>query len=170
MTLLEELSSSWKLRRCASVGPGARATGLIWIHGPGVVQLGARVVLDASRAPIQLKTFTPESRIILGDDVVVESGTSIEAVLSVEVGARTRLGCFSKLMDNNFHPLTGNRLERPPSAPVLIGEDVEIGVRAILLAGAHVGSGATVRAGTVITRRLRVPERGIAQGLPAVLR
>jgi acetyltransferase-like isoleucine patch superfamily enzyme len=70
-------------------------------------------------------------------------------------------------MDNNFHPLVGNRHARPPSRPVRVGEDVEIGARAILLPGAEVGSGAIVGAGTVITRRVRVPPGGKASGLPA---
>src|SRR5262249_34578981 len=157
-----------KLRRCAAVGRGVRAKGRIWIHGPGIVRLGDGVVLDGELAAIELKACDPDSEIVLGDGVEVGPGTSIESVVSVSIGARTRLGCFVKVMDNNFHPLTGDRLKRPPSMPVRIGEEAEIGDRAILLAGSQVGSRARVWPAAVLSRRTPVPEGGTAKGVPAV--
>jgi len=166
---LRGLAARWKLRRCVSFGRSVRAFGRVWVHGPGKVRLGDRVVLDASWAPIELKTIEPSSEIVIGDDVYIAGGTSIEAVVSVIVGARSRLGRFSKLLDNHFHPLVGDRHWRPPSAPVRVGEDVKVGARAILLAGAQVESRATIRAGTVITRRVHVAPGRTASGLPAVV-
>jgi len=127
------------------------------------------VVLDAFDYPIELHAQEPGSRLVLGDGVYIGGGSSIEAVVSVTIGARSRLGSFTKVMDNHFHPLWGNRHFKPPSVPVVVGEDVEIGSRAILMAGAEVGNGAIVRAGAVITRRARVPPFGKAYGLPAVV-
>jgi acetyltransferase-like isoleucine patch superfamily enzyme len=159
----------WKLRRCAQVGHATRVRGRVWVHGRGRVKIGAGVVLDAAHHPIELHALEEESEIVIGDGVHVAGGTSIEAVVSVRIGARSRLGSFSKVMDNHFHPLQGDRLKRPPSVPVTVGEDVEIGPRAILLAGVQVGSGATVRSGSVITRSLKIPPGAIAYGLPAVV-
>lgn len=48
---------------------------------------------------------------------------------------------------------------------VVIGDDVWIGARAIVLAGVRIGSGAVIGAGAVVTRA--VPEGAIAAGVPA---
>ena len=87
----------------------------------------------------------------------------------MKLGARTRLGAFAKVIDNHFHPLLGNRHARPPSVPVIVGEDVDIAPRAILLAGAQVGDGGGVGPAAVITRRTVVPPGRTARGMPAVV-
>jgi acetyltransferase-like isoleucine patch superfamily enzyme len=141
----------------------------VLVVGPGSVQVGDDVLLDGAWAPIELKTFDPDSQIVLGDRVRIESGTSIEAVASVRIGAGARLGTFSKVMDNHFHLLAGARHARPPSDPVEIGEGALIGDRAVLVAGARVGTGAVVRAGAVVGRRLPVPAGAVASGNPSRL-
>jgi acetyltransferase-like isoleucine patch superfamily enzyme len=159
----------WDLRRCAHVGRSVRVLGRVWVRGGGRITVGDGVVLDASHYPIELFALEPSSEIVIGDGVRIGGGTSIEAVASVRIGARSRLGGFTKVMDNHFHSLLGDRHWRPPSVPVTVGEDVDIGPRAILLAGAEVGNGAIIRAGTVISRRTRVPPAGTAYGFPAVV-
>lgn len=167
MDLFEEAAARWKLRRCAHVGRAPRVHGRVWIHGRGIIRLGHDVVLDGAHQPIELHALEPASEIVIGDGVHLEGGVSVEAVISVTIGARSRLRSFSRVLDNNFHPLRGNRHWRPPSAKVVIGEDVDVGVRAILLAGVTVGDGATIRSGTVLTRKLRVPPHALARGFPA---
>ena len=169
MNSFRDIISRWKLRRCAQVGRESEARGRIWIHGRGKVRIGEGVILDGSHYPIELHALEPGSVIEIGDGVHIAGGASIEAVVSVSVGAGTRIGSFARLMDNNFHPLMGNRHWRPPSAPVRVGREVEIGARAILLAGSEVGDRATVGPATVITRRLRVAAGQKISGAPAVV-
>ena len=64
--------------------------------------------------------------------------------------------------------MSGKRNERPPSVPVVIEDDVELGPRAILLPGAHLGRGTRVVAASVVTRR--VPPYSLVSGVPAILR
>ncbi len=52
-----------------------------------------------------------------------------------------------------------------PSEPVVIGDDVWIGTRAIFLPGVKIGKGAIIGAGAVITKD--VPEYAIVGGNPA---
>jgi acetyltransferase-like isoleucine patch superfamily enzyme len=163
------LLTRWKLRRCARVGAGTMARGRIWVHGRGAVKIGKGVVLDGSHHPIELHALERDAVIEIGDGARIEGGASIEAVMSVTVGADTRIGSFARVMDNHFHPLVGDRHWRPPSSPVRVGAKVEIGARAILLAGAQVEDHATVRAGTVLTRKTRVPAGRTACGAPAVV-
>jgi acetyltransferase-like isoleucine patch superfamily enzyme len=142
----------------------------VWVHGPGVVRLGQGVLLDGALAPIELKTFHGTSEIVIDDFAEIGPGTSIEAVVSVRVGARCRLGAFAKVMDNNFHALAGDRLARPAtSLPVRLGEGARIGERAIVLAGAVVEPLGQVAPGSVLTRRTPVPPHRTARGVPAVI-
>lgn len=148
---LATLRARYELRGCASVGRAPRASGRVWIHGDGMVHVGNDVFLDAENAPIELYSW-PGAEIVIGDDVHIEGGTSIEATESVVVGARSRLGPFCRVMDSHFHPLVGDRNVRPASHPVVIEADVALGSRSIVLAGAHVERGASVEAGTVVRR------------------
>ena len=52
-----------------------------------------------------------------------------------------------------------------PEAPVVIGDDVWIGARAIILPGVHVGAGAVIGAGAVVTKD--VPDYAVVGGNPA---
>jgi acetyltransferase-like isoleucine patch superfamily enzyme len=162
---LTDLATRLKLLRCARVGTGTRVYGRVWIHGAGDVTLGARVVLDGRTVPIELHADLPGSRIIIGDDVVIEGGASLEAQESIVVGHRCHLGSFVKVMDNHFHPLRGNRHQRPQSTAVRIEDDVVVEARAILLPGAHLQRACRVCLGAVVSRR--VPEGAIVAGVPA---
>lgn len=150
---LEILVSRLKLRRCRTVGDLPTVLGRVWIHGDGEVYLGSRVVLDGRIAPIELHAHRG-GRIVLHDDVVLEGGTSIEAQESVTIGARSHLGCWCKVLDNHYHPLRGNRHERPASVPLVIEESVTVGHYAILLPGTYLQTGARVMPRTVISRRI----------------
>lgn len=164
--LLRDLATRVALRRCAEVGRGAVARGTIWIHGAGQVRVGERVILDGRAAPIELHAGEG-AEIVLGDDVRVDGGASIEAQGSVRIGARSHVGRFCKVLDNHFHRTTA-REERPASAPIVVEEDVDLGVRSILLPGVRVGRAAVIRAGTVVARP--IPPGAVAAGLPLTVR
>jgi acetyltransferase-like isoleucine patch superfamily enzyme len=150
---LEEAVARAKLRSCAHVGSSPRVLGRVWIHGGGSVRIGNRVLLDGRRAPIELHC-SRGAEIVFGDDVTVEGGTSLEAQALIAVGNGCRLGSFTKVLDNHFHPVKGDRHQRPQSVKVIIEDGAEIGTRAILLPGAHIEKGARIGAGAVISRRV----------------
>jgi acetyltransferase-like isoleucine patch superfamily enzyme len=125
--------------------------------------IGERVLLDGTRAPIELHA-EPGAQLTIGDDTIVEGGTSIEATLAVSIGARAHIGMYCKIMDNHFHALA-ERDARPPARAVVVDEDVELGPHVILMAGAHVGRGAVVEASTVVGRPIE--PYAVARGNPA---
>lgn len=159
-TLLDRLRTTLALRRCASRGRDIRVAGRLWIHGEGRVVLGDRVTFDARSAPIELFPWAG-AEIVIGDDVVLEGGTSIECTESISLGAGTRVGAFSRIMDNHFHPLVGDRHIRPRPRPVVLEDDVHIGPRSVVMAGAHLPRGARFGAASVIRRGER-PELRLA--------
>jgi acetyltransferase-like isoleucine patch superfamily enzyme len=160
---LRDAASRLKLWRCARVGASPRVLGKVWIHGEGQVRLGDRVTLDGRVAPIELHA-EPGAEIVIGNDVRIEGGASLEAQHSIVVGDHCRIGGFAKVLDNNFHPVSGNRHQRPVSTAVVIEEGAEVGVRAILLPGAHVQKGARIGTGSVISRR--IPAGVTVSGVP----
>jgi serine acetyltransferase len=163
---LRRAAQWWKLRRCEEVGRGVRALGRIWIHGGGAIRLADGVLLDGRVVPIELHAARG-AEILLGPGVRVDGGASLEAECSIVIGARVHVGRWCKILDNHFHRV-GARDERPESVPVIVEDDADLGPRAILLPGAHVGRAACIGPGAVLTRA--VPEGSVVAGLPALVR
>jgi acetyltransferase-like isoleucine patch superfamily enzyme len=151
--IVSAISARARLRACARVGRLAQVRGRVWIHGAGVVCIGDRVHIDARQAPVELHAG-PGARLVIGDDVTIGSGASIEAMQSVTIGDRAKVGGFARIMDNHFHRVVGDRLETPESAPVHVGSDASIGWRAIILPGTTVTPGTVIRPGSTARSKL----------------
>jgi acetyltransferase-like isoleucine patch superfamily enzyme len=104
---------------------------------------------------------------LIGNDVRIEGGSSVEALQAIVIGNDCRLGSFSKLIDNHFHTPGGDRSRRPASMRVELEDGVEVGSRAILLPGAHIERGSRVGPGTVISRR--IPSGVLVSGNPPMV-
>ncbi len=89
--------------------------------------------------------------------------TEIHAGSSVTIGERCMVAWDCVIMDRDYHAIDGSGKESVK--PVIIDDDVWIGCRAIILKGVHVGKGAVVGAGAVVTKD--VPEFAIVGGNPA---
>ena len=151
---LDALRARLALWRCAAIGEGVQVRGRVWIHGGGEVVLGDRVVLDGGEVGVELHA-EPHGTIVIGDGVVLKAGASVEAEELVIIGDRCELGRFSRVMDNHFHPVDGDRHQRPASQPVRLGEGVVLGDRAVVLPGAELGDGVRLAADTVVGRKVR---------------
>jgi acetyltransferase-like isoleucine patch superfamily enzyme len=147
--LVMALKSRFVLRRCLEVGLAPSVSGRVWIHDGGTVRIGDRVTFDASTAPIELHAF-PGAEIIIGNDVHLEGGASIEAYRSVTIGDGARLGGYCKVIDNHLHTVRGDRHRRPKSVPVIIEPGAHVGRRAIVFPGAVVTAGSAVRPATIV--------------------
>jgi acetyltransferase-like isoleucine patch superfamily enzyme len=100
--------------------------------------------------------------ISIGDDVFVNARSEIRCEQSISIGAGTTISFDVVIMDTDFHHLDGS-LGRV--APVVVGEHVWIGARAMVLKGVSIGAGAVVAAGALITRD--VPAGALVAGVPA---
>jgi len=102
----------------------------------------------------------------LGDGVYLNAGCVVLDSAPVSVGANTMLGPGVHIYCADHHRDAKKRragIER--ALPVVIGQDVWIGGRAILLPGITVGDGAIVAAGAVVTKDVKSGER--VAGIPA---
>jgi acetyltransferase-like isoleucine patch superfamily enzyme len=105
---------------------------------------------------------TGEAALVIGDRVSIGDRTQIHCGERVTIGAGTLISWDCVIMDRDYHNPDGGA-ER--TAPVVIGKNVWVGCRAIILKGVTIGDGAVVGAGSVVTRD--VPPCTLVAGNPA---
>jgi acetyltransferase-like isoleucine patch superfamily enzyme len=98
----------------------------------------------------------------IGNGTYLNRNTVVIATERVTIGCDCKIAWDVNIMDSDFHALPGKELE---SKPVVIDDDVWIGCRAIILKGVHIGRGAIVAAGAVVTKD--VPAYALVGGVPA---
>jgi len=81
----------------------------------------------------------------------------------IKIGDYVAISRGVAISDSNEHTIKG--MEEPGLKPVLIGEHVGIGMRAMILTGVNIGNGAIIAAGAVVTRD--VPAKCFVAGVPA---
>jgi acetyltransferase-like isoleucine patch superfamily enzyme len=124
-----------------------------------------------------------EGHVKVGDYSLL-NGALIMAEESIEIGSYCLISWNVGIADSDFHPIDAaqrrqdalalspylpNRPARPKirTAPVKIGNNVWIGMGAVILKGVTIGDNSVVAAGAVVTRS--VPANTIVAGNPAVV-
>jgi acetyltransferase-like isoleucine patch superfamily enzyme len=125
------------------------------MHVDGVVSLqrGVRIVVDSGRLSIGHETN------------VNGLGTKILVADAITIGAGCTFSWDVQLLDNDFHTMTVGGVQQPSAAPIVIGDRVWVGTRAIVLKGVTIGDGAIVAAGAIVTKD--VPANAVVAGIPA---
>ncbi|MBK8480813.1 MAG: acyltransferase [Proteobacteria bacterium] len=175
-------------------GADLRAYGAATVYrdGHSVLRCGrhGRLFEGAELRSARESSRTPAASLELGDHVFVKRGACVVAKSArlqvgshVAIGARATLlathaeiviGDYCRLAGDVFVSTANHRFEDPTRPviqqgfryqPVVIGRDVWIGQRAIVLPGVHLGDGSIVAAGAVVTRD--VPALAVVAGVPA---
>lgn len=124
-----------------------------------------------------LTTVRYGAEIIIGNNVGM-SGTIVVAASSVKIGNRVFCGANTTITDTDSHSLDfrdrvpsafsqkeKNWIEPVGIAPIVIEDDVFLGLNSIVLKGVHIGKGTVVAAGSIVVNDL--PAYSIAAGQPA---
>lgn len=82
---------------------------------------------------------------------------------SIKIGERAAIAHDVTIMDSDAHSIVENGFEM--TKPIVIGDDVWIGSRAMILKGVTIGNGAVVAAGAIVTKD--VPANVLVAGIPA---
>jgi acetyltransferase-like isoleucine patch superfamily enzyme len=108
----------------------------------------------------------PDGEVILGDYVTL-ADPIISTNGRVEFGSHSMIGWDSVVADTPYAvpPRTRPEADQPKSADIVIGENVWIGARAVILAGARIGDNSIVGAASVVD--FEVPPNSIVAGNPA---
>ncbi len=118
--------------------------------------------------PVVLCTWQPGAVLEIGNNFGMTGGT-LCAAGRIKVGDNVAVGANTTIMDTDFHLLDPvERRARPTearTAPVVIEDDVFIGMNCLVLKGVTIGRGSVVGAGSVVTRS--VPPGVIVAGNPA---
>ena len=110
--------------------------------------------------------------VLVGTSAIIDGHVTIGRQVSIQgrvyIPTHTQIGSFvfigpGAVLTNDKYPLR-QRASYRPEGPVL-ADHVTIGANATLLPGVHIGEGAMVAAGSVVTRD--VPAWSLAIGVPA---
>lgn len=149
------------LRKC-KLGSFVSINGKPKVRAEGNIVIGNRVRIwsEFSRAKILTKSG---GSLKIGDNSRI-NGAHISAVDSITIGKNVRIGPYSIILDSDFHNIadhfaTGN------SDSIIIEDDVWIAVSCIILKGVHIGKGAVIAAGSVVTKD--VAPNSVYGGVPA---
>ena len=157
------LLGKWRLRRCTRVGRLPRVYGRPRITNPGEIAIGDKFLFFSTTVPSEMVAHAG-GRIEIGDSVFVNYGTSISAHKLVRIGDGSQLGSYVCLMDNDYHSVE-DRAKAGVSKPIILGRNVWLGVRVIVLKGVTIGDNAVIGAGSVVTHD--IPANAVAAGVPA---
>jgi len=105
------------------------------------------------------------ARLKIGSRCSIGDRTEIHCGESVFIGDRVIIAWDCNILDRDYHSVDDQE-ER--TSPVVIGSDVWIGCRSIVLKGVSIGDGAVVAAGSVVTKD--VPAYTLVAGNPAQIK
>lgn len=117
-------------------------------------------------------------------DFTLLNGALLMAEKRIEIGSHCLISWNVGIADSDFHPLApAQRLldaqalapyfaDRPPrpaiaTAPVIISDNVWIGMNAVILKGVTIGENSVIAAGSVVTKN--VPANVVVAGNPGVI-
>ncbi len=110
--------------------------------------------------PCIISAFNAGTKITIGDNSGF-SGTVIAAFAGISIGRNVKCGANTLITDSNWHaddPRSGD------PAPVIIGDNVWLGVNSVVLKGVTIGDNAMIGANSVVTRD--IPANTVAAGNP----
>lgn len=145
----------------------------IYINNKGRIVIGNKVSLksypDGTVYRTALSTYFPEAKIIIGNNCKL-NGTVIHCNEYIEIGDNSMFGPGTVICDNDSHRVVidhAKRNTKPISKPIIIKENVWIGMNCIIMKGVTIGKNSIVAAGSVVTKS--VPDNCLYGGNPAKL-
>jgi acetyltransferase-like isoleucine patch superfamily enzyme len=106
-----------------------------------------------------LSTHTKEAKIIIGDNCGF-SGTTIGAALEIKIGNNVLVGANAIITDFDWHSDRNNT----QSKPVIIHDNVWVGVNSTILKGVTIGENSIIGANSLVVKD--IPANVIAGGNP----
>jgi acetyltransferase-like isoleucine patch superfamily enzyme len=142
------------------------------VKNKGKIELGNHVYLDSRPDGESYKTglfaHLKCSIIQIGDESLLH-GTIIHSRDSVIIGKNCMFGPGVVILDNDSHNTsidpTIRRTGKIVALPVIIGNNVWVGMHTIIMKGVHIGDNSIIASGSVITKD--VPPNQLFGGNPA---
>jgi len=134
----------------------------IWLVAGRVVFKGSARIGHGSKVSVGGR-----GKLILGDRFTISAESTIVTNKKVEIGNNVLFSWDILLADTDFHDIKNSGGEViNPDAPVIIGDNVWVGCRSMILKGSKIPSGTIVAAGTTITSTVNYGKNSIVGGNP----
>ncbi len=150
-----------QFKRC---GPDCVFEAGVLVFHPENIELGANVYVGHHAI---LKGYC-KNLMRIGDEAWIGQQAFLHSAGGIDIGARVGIGPGVRII-TSAHAEAGRHvpiLSSPVElAPVIIEDDCDLGVGAIVLPGVRIGRGAQIGAGAVVTKD--VPPYSVAVGVPA---
>lgn len=143
------------------------------IRNRGKIEIGNNISLnsypDGESYKTGLLTHIKSAKIRIGDNCLL-NGTVVHSNDTILIGDDCMFGPGVVILDNDSHNTSINpatrRTGKIATSPVIIGNNVWVGMHSIITKGVHIGDNSIIAAGSVITKD--VPPNQLFGGNPAV--
>ncbi len=137
------------------------------ISGPGRVVLGDNILVEGGPFKINsLYTFGENAEIHIGSNTYL-NGIRVSCSEGVRIG-KWCIFADTRIMDTDQHSVLPNRWSTDvpvESKPVIIEDNVWVGLATVIIKGVQIGRNSVIAAGAVVTRD--VPPNCVVGGNPA---
>ena len=148
------------------IGSGCRLAKLkmTW---PNQIQIGNNCKIEHGVYFKYASYWKPGKSIVLGDKVFIGAHCEFNINTGIQIGEWCNIASGCKFIDHDHGIAKDNWIgpQESVKAPIVLQDDVWLGVNAVVLKGVQIGQGAVVAAGAVVTKS--IPDYEIWGGVPA---
>jgi acetyltransferase-like isoleucine patch superfamily enzyme len=180
---LESVPSAWRINRLRwrearnhqrlSIGVGTCFSVPVRSLGAGTLLIGVHNTFGFVPAPligngeILLQPRAKEAQIVIGDHNGFSNNVSLIAMGKILMGNHCLIGDQVTIFDCDAHEINPQTRTRSagPILPVIIGNNVWLGSRVMVLKGVTIGDNSVIAAMSVVTKP--IPANCVAAGNPA---
>lgn len=159
--ILRLLNAKYRLRNC-QVGKMVTVKGNLKVNARGKIIIGNNCKIWSHLGITQISAG-PRATISIGQNTFINTGTIITARSLIQIGQNCQIANQVILMDNDFHGVD-SRDVAPTKEAIIIGDNVWLATRVIVLKGVTIGDGCVIAAGAVVTKD--IPPYSLAGGVP----
>jgi len=158
-----DLMNGWmRLRKCTT-GKMVTVKGRLKINAKGSILIGDYSRIWSHVGTTQISAG-PRAVIDIGNNTFINAGAIITSRTHIRIGNNCHIANQVIMMDDDFHDVY-QRGSKSGKEAIIVGDNVWIATRAMILKGVTVGDGAVVAAGAVVTKD--VAPYTLVGGVPA---
>jgi len=159
---LNVINAAYRLRNC-SKGKMVTVKGRLKISSKGKIIIGDGCRIWSHIGTTQISAG-PRATIDIGENTFINTGTIITSRKYIKIGKNCQIANQVIMMDDDFHDVN-KRESKSGKDNIIVGDNVWIATRSIILKGVTIGEGAVVAAGSVVTKD--VAAYTLVGGVPA---
>lgn len=148
-------------KKFVKIGDGLRIRGWPIIHGKGKIYAGRNLHIKSAHKKVEMLAEN-DAEIHLGNNVFINEGSIIFCLKNVDIGNNVLIGHEVFIIDTDYHGLDGNKAK---NEPIIIGDNVWIGARSMVLKGVNIGENSIIGAYSLVNKN--IPKNSIFAGNPA---